>query len=238
MNIEGIQISAFVSSETLGKNALKFFEELFPNVNVASFNQNDANQSQAQGTLDDHQLIVVALPDRIDLHILPQPTTGPGDGEINLDFVERQCREIFAPFAGNLSPLRLAFVVNAASNASDLDETIAIFEERAEEVKLPTGTTEIDFKVNVPRKSKAASAVAFNVLHRLHTVTAVMMTMDQNGNVVDRKERPQLNEQLDVNTAIGSRLEASAIKSLYDEMISLSFDQIGKSPYALGTSNA
>jgi hypothetical protein len=233
MKIEAIQIGAFFAPNGERVNAMKAFELVLKGVEVEAFNQKAPGQSQARAVHKDHQLAMVALPDRIDLHISGRVDPSSGEeGEIDLDFVRQLCLEEFAPFAAKIEPSRLAFVISGATNVTTLEESVDYFTRVADGIKVPTGTNEVDFKINVPRQSASAAPLMLNALHRWYSATAVMVIIGPGGPAT-RATQPQLNEQIDINTVIEQLIPAQKVPDLYAEMFALACDQIDKGPSEL-----
>lgn len=214
-----LQLGIF-STSPLGP-ALKVLEELLPSLELPNVSQRSPVQWQVTGKMADLALELQASPSRVDLIAtgLPVEPGDPAVAGVDLGAARKLLRPIAATLAERQQATRLACIIQSLTDADDSAATIELARAAISGLRVPTAASEIDYKVNVPRKSRVDTTVTLNRHHRWTSIMRAGILIDASGAATQHTHSWSLLEVVDVNTDTGATLTAETRTSMLDEVI-------------------
>jgi hypothetical protein len=228
--VESVQFAFFLSTPTGTKSAVEAARDLFPNRFPNAFNEVGPGQSVASFTDPAHHITVASVPGRHDLVI--QRNTGerpPGSLPVDTDFVQNEYLPILGSFAQKVFAARLAIVIKANKPAKTRAEAVSYFQQAVPGVLVPSGTTEVDFKVNVPRQLRASPGREMNRLHRWYTAGLTFVIVGPSMNRTG-ETKWFLYDEMDVSTSTEENIELGKAQIIFNELYAEACYHIDKGP--------
>lgn len=219
--IQQLQLTVFVPGPPVA--VLSAIAAAFPGVSPSAF-QNQGPQQNATIELGAFRVTVASQPDRIDFMISPPESQMPPlapPAELDFPTARAMLVPAVAGFAALQDTNRLAVIINAATEAASVLATVELACAKIPGLTLPPGTSEIDYKINVPR-SAGVEGVVLNRLHRWFSAarTVIQFVMGPTGPAANPLQDVQwaLVQVIDINTALESQLKPSDSERLFLEM--------------------
>lgn len=229
--IQQLHLATFIPGPPIA--VLNVLASMFPGVTPSAF-QNHGPLQTATLELGGFQITVASQMERIDFVIAPpEPQLPPlsATPKLDLDAASRLLLPPVGAFASRQDTKRLAVIINAAREVGSAQETVAIAREMIPGLNLPEGTSEIDYKINVPRPSNFEQ-ITLNRLHRWFSAarTVIQFTVGPQGPAMAPVHDMgwALVEVIDVNTAMESEFVPANSLGLLEEMTKEASDLYAK----------
>lgn len=221
--IQQLQLTVFVPGPPLA--VLNVLATVFPGVTPKAF-QNQGPQQMATLEIGGFQVTIASQPERIDFVIAPpEPPLPPLSATVELDF--REASRLMVPAVGAFASAqanaqRLAVILNAAREVGSTQESVEVARNQIPNLQVPDGTSEIDYKINVPCPS-SIDGITLNRLHRWFSAAraVVEFVITHGGPSVAPVQELSwaLVEIIDINTTTESKFESRFSLKLFEEMI-------------------